>query len=412
MATIRFLYRSKRDKAPLKMRLRHLVTYPDGSSKNFQPEIDSGIEVLKSEAASNNYTKEISRKLEDIEEFILNAFNVKQSETFEPTKQWLQNTYNDFNNKKEHSDIHRLVDWIDSYKSYLELNSKSKNRIKAFPSYKQKIIEYDASIEMHELSNNKMEAMYSYLVTDLKHAKSTARRFMRDIMAVGRFAQARGAELGENFHLYKLEKMSKAQKAKETLKPIVLTADEIEAIYNLELNTPYLENVRKWMLLAIYTAQRGEDVMNSIREENFIYKNGKLFIEFTQSKTGEEMSIPALKRVREIYESGSMPHPISLAKFNKYLKEVCKEAKINDEIEHKKIEVVKVKGKKVNRKILGKRSKYEYLASHGFRRTFCTLYYGKKPNVEIMKISGHRTEREFLKYIGKTEKNYDNWKDE
>ena len=44
--------------------------------------------------------------------------------------------------------------------------------------------------------------------------------------------------------------------------------------------------------------------------------------------------------------------------------------------------------------------KFELIASHTCRRSFCTNEYLKgTPALFIMKISGHRTERNFLKYI-------------
>ena len=266
---------------------------------------------------------------------------------------------------------------------------------------------------MHELSANKLGEIYSYLANDLKHKKTTIQKLITDLISVGKFATLRGSELGTHFLLYKVPTETKAQKAKESLKPVVLTENEIDAIYNLELTKPYLINTRKWMLLAIYTAQRGSDALRTIKNENFKLIDDKLHIELTQSKVGHHMNIPALKRVKEIYESGEMPHAISLSNFNKYIKEVCKEAGIVDEITHEKSIYSIVKDKKVKRKKIVTLPKYEFIASHTFRRTFCTVYYQKGMKVrEIMKISGHKTERVFLKYIGETDVDYSAWADE
>jgi len=44
--------------------------------------------------------------------------------------------------------------------------------------------------------------------------------------------------------------------------------------------------------------------------------------------------------------------------------------------------------------------KYQLIASHTCRRSFCTNEYLKgTPPLFIMKISGHRSEKNFLKYI-------------
>ena len=43
---------------------------------------------------------------------------------------------------------------------------------------------------------------------------------------------------------------------------------------------------------------------------------------------------------------------------------------------------------------------WETVSSHTARRSFCTnLYLDGFPTIDIMKISGHRTEKSFMKYI-------------
>ena len=44
--------------------------------------------------------------------------------------------------------------------------------------------------------------------------------------------------------------------------------------------------------------------------------------------------------------------------------------------------------------------KYKLIKTHTARRTGCTLMYlAGIPTIDIMKVSGHKTEKEFLKYI-------------
>ncbi len=72
-------------------------------------------------------------------------------------------------------------------------------------------------------------------------------------------------------------------------------------------------------------------------------------------------------------------------KFNKYIKEAFKEA-----------------GFTMTGRLLKAPDKplYEAIASHTCRRSFCTnLYNEGVPPVVIMKISSHKTETSFLKYI-------------
>ena len=412
MASINFDYRSKKPSGKVTMRLRHHITFEDGKRKNYQIEIKVDVIVDRDEFKAGRIAKINKRELEDIEEYVLNAFRSKKERYFKPTKQWLQNTYNDFNNQTT-SSSHLLLGWIDKFIKYQIFNKRSKNTIQNIGTLKNKVKDFDSTLEMHELDIQKLDEFYSFLIIERKHMESTAKKIMSELKNVGRYAKIRGADIDSSFFDYKNPKKTNSQKGKSELKPIVLSQEEIDAIYNLKLTTPHLVNVRKWIILAIYTAQRGGDVMKYIVKKNFIEKEGKLFIDFTQDKTGNYMEMmPALKRVKEIYRSGDMPHPISLDRFNEYLKKVCKLAGIDNIIEHyKKVDMV-IDGKTVQRKELVKAEKCEFLSSHGFRRTFCTLYYGKMPNEEIMKMSGHKTEKEFLKYIGKKDVDYSKWENE
>ena len=87
-----------------------------------------------------------------------------------------------------------------------------------------------------------------------------------------------------------------------------------------------------------------------------------------------------------------MPDIISNQKFNDYIKEVGKLAGINDN------EVItKTIGGKLTSESLPKN---ELISSHTGRRSFCTNMYKRGlPTLMIMSISGHKTEKSFLKYI-------------
>ncbi|KPK87356.1 MAG: hypothetical protein AMS27_02670 [Bacteroides sp. SM23_62_1] len=78
--------------------------------------------------------------------------------------------------------------------------------------------------------------------------------------------------------------------------------------------------------------------------------------------------------------------------FNKLIKDIAKEARIDEEI----IITQKRGAERIDKTF----KKFELIASHTCRRSFCTNEYLKgTPALFIMKISGHRTERNFLKYI-------------
>ncbi len=77
---------------------------------------------------------------------------------------------------------------------------------------------------------------------------------------------------------------------------------------------------------------------------------------------------------------------------NDYLKELCRLAGLTDAVE-----VSRTKGGRKETRYL---EKCEMVTTHTARRSFATnAFLAKVPTVSIMKITGHRSEAVFLRYI-------------
>jgi integrase len=57
--------------------------------------------------------------------------------------------------------------------------------------------------------------------------------------------------------------------------------------------------------------------------------------------------------------------------------------------------------KKTKRREIGEYEKWRLIGTHVCRRSFASNYYNKIPTGLLMQITGHSTEKMFLKYIGK-----------
>ena len=176
----------------------------------------------------------------------------------------------------------------------------------------------------------------------------------------------------------------------EEVENIYLKEDEIESIYDLDLSEDKeRERIRDLFVLGCYTGLRYSDLSN-IKPANI---KGD-FIHLRQGKTMNHIVIPLNETAKKIiikYDSG-IPEGIHMNDFNKLIKGIAKEAGIDEEI----IITQKRSAKRIEKTY----KKYELIASHTCRRSFCTNEYLKgTPTLFIMKISGHRTERNFLKYI-------------
>jgi integrase len=178
---------------------------------------------------------------------------------------------------------------------------------------------------------------------------------------------------------------------------IYLTGEEIELISQTEFKHDYLDNARDWLIISCETGQRVSDFMRF--RSNMIRYEGKVpLIEFTQVKTGKIMAIPLSKRVRAILEKrdGDFPRQITDQRYNEFIKEVCKLAGINKDVQGSKI------ARESKRKETGIFPKYELVTSHIGRRSFATNNYGYIPTSLLINVTGHTTESMFLEYIGKT----------
>lgn len=178
----------------------------------------------------------------------------------------------------------------------------------------------------------------------------------------------------------------------EQVDKIYLSQQEIAKIYELDLSgKEKLQKVRDLFVIACFTGLRFTDLME-VKAENII--NGGKQIRIRTEKTGEVVVIPIHRFVREILTkyNGGLPPVISNQKMNEYLKEIGELAEIDDTVKF----AITRGGKTVHEL----EKKYDLITVHTARRSFATnAYLMDIPAISIMKITGHRTEKSFLKYI-------------
>lgn len=187
---------------------------------------------------------------------------------------------------------------------------------------------------------------------------------------------------------------SKFATLSEDIEKIYLTESELEKIYALDLSgTKSLDRVRDLFLVGCYTCLRFSDFIN-LKPEN-IYTNDKgTFLKIKTSKTGELVVLPIHWIVSAILKkyNYNLPRSISNQKMNDYLKEIGQKAKIEETVSITKFEG----GLKTTKSL----PKYKLIATHTARRSGSTnMYLAGIPAISIMKITGHKTEKAFMRYI-------------
>jgi len=183
----------------------------------------------------------------------------------------------------------------------------------------------------------------------------------------------------------------------EDIDTIYLNEDELQQLKDTDLSKiAHLDRVRDWFLLLAWTGCRFSDLekitKSDIKDET---------ITFRQQKTNTKVVIPLHPIVIEVLEKYdySLPEAITNQKFNEYIKTACQIA----EIKSKETTTRTVGGKLVTEQF----EKWEHVSTHTGRRSFCTNMYKRGlPTLTIMKISGHKTEKSFLKYIKVTEQEH------
>ena len=116
-----------------------------------------------------------------------------------------------------------------------------------------------------------------------------------------------------------------------------------------------------------------------------------------QQKTGNHVVIPIRPELQAILDKYENRLPKAYEqKVNKFIKEVAREAGITEKIEVSYVE----NGEKKTHLV----DKCDLVKTHTARRSGATnMYLAGIPTIAIMKITGHKTEKEFMKYIKITE---------
>lgn len=409
MATVNFLYRSKKEKSVLIVRLlfRHNETdYAIGAKTKYEVSSQYWKKFHKQKRPRDieiaNKQVKVNTELSKIENHILDSFNSSNPKHVD--KNWLIRTLDSYYNPKNKAETPlELIDYIDFY-----INSKrndlsttsirkinvTKHKLQRFEEYRKRIIlikEVDLNFKV-EFEDYCLEQLY---------AKNTITREIRFIKTLCNHAKYNGIETS-----YQLEKIQSKYIKTEN---IYLTLDDINKIESKHIEEPHLSNAKDWLLISCHTGQRVSDFLrftrDMVRFENNKEGVSKPFIEFTQMKTGKDMIIPLSPKVMKILgkRNGEFPDKVSDQKYNRHIKDVCKLAELTEIVKgQKKVETKK--GSKIFRKIEGEYEKWELVSSHIGRRSFATNYYGKIPTSFLINVTGHSSEKLFLSYIGKSNK--------
>ena len=161
-------------------------------------------------------------------------------------------------------------------------------------------------------------------------------------------------------------------------------------LFELDLtNKPRLDRIRDLFLIGAWTGCRYSD-FHQVNPKNIRGQD----IEIRQHKGDGTVMVPLHPVVSAILNkhNNDLPRVLTNKCLNKYLKELGQLAGLNEPF-HK---TMTIGGIRTTKEYLT----WELIKAHTARRSFATnLYKSGFPSISIMKITGHKTETEFLKYI-------------
>lgn len=183
---------------------------------------------------------------------------------------------------------------------------------------------------------------------------------------------------------------------------IALTEHELMTLYHLDLKSaPSLEKVRDLFLIGCYTAIRFSDYSKVNYSNIQRVSDGSEFddiLVIKTEKTGKIVSIPVLPVVDSILQKydGNLPKPYPNQVMNRHLKEIGKKACFLSTVKVASY----VKGQLMEKEM----AKWEMISTHTARRTGATLIYNLTNDIYLcMSLTGHKSEKQFQKYIRNTE---------
>ena len=230
-----------------------------------------------------------------------------------------------------------------------------------------------------------------YLMSGCNYSPNTVGKHIKNLKAFMNEATERGLNTNQTF------KSKKFKVESEDADNIYLTESELDRMRELDLsNNLRLDKARDLFLIGCYTGLRFSD-FSQLTKSNLTQFEGTECITLKTQKTGEKVTIPLRIQAKAIlskYENTltGFPLPIANQNLNYYIKEIGEMAGIT--------ELVLQYITKGRLKTEVERPKFELIGTHTARRSFATnAFLSGLDSVNIMKITGHRSNKTFLKYI-------------
>lgn len=410
MAIVSYRIRGAKDSVAIKIRFR--------IGNEVEYEISTGIEIQRKDWSSKkqkigdkvnaSYRFIVNSKLNNLKTFILDEYYKDNVEGKNLSRKWFKRKVYTYLGKIDNEEYNADIYYSSFVKRHIQESKNRDNRftgkklsLRTLQSYEttlRKLKDYenkkDIKLKIIDINLSFHSKFIYYLNNNFKLNSNTIGGYIDNLKLFCRSAELKGLEI--NIEVKSRDFYSPQNQTND----IYLNEDEINKIFHLDLSkSDRLSNARDWLIIGVWTGLRVSDLLK-LKKFNLIDE----YIHVTTFKTNTPVVIPVHIQIKKLLKNknGLFPRIISDQKFNVYIKEVCKIAKLNILTRGDKISPIDLNGKTLYRKVNGLFPKYELVSSHICRRSFATNLYGKINTYSIMQITGHKSERQFLEYIKTT----------
>ena len=332
---------------------------------------------------------EFNARLKDIEDTAFNILRRLQNDGTEPTNDILKKEFDIiWKDAKDMTDATpEYMEFMQYVDHFINTSNRREGTKKSYRRSYRDYLEYEDSRKL-KLTFDKIDIdFYNDFIKFLKgkqYAPNTIGTRIKNLKTFLSSAKEVGLSVNDDF------KKKAFAKPREETDAIYLNETELMTMYSLDLSKALrLDRARDFFLIGAYTGLRFSD-LSHLNKDNITDET----ITVKTIKTGTPVVIPLHNIVRSIlskYEN-ILPKVPSNQKFNDYIKEIAKLAKIKDP--------VKVEQTRGDLTVKTSVPKHQLATSHTARRSFATnAFLADMPAISIMKITGHKTESAFMKYI-------------
>ena len=375
------------------------ITYPTGQSINpkfwdFKNQYAKQSKKFYGYSEFNTILDNIENKAKDVYRVFLNDNQLK-----EPTKKEYKDLLDIVFSKNAKVEV-QLIEFITLFmqqsKTRISKVGKpiSASTIRIYGNVRDILIEFQEKkkfrIDFDTIDLDFYYAFLEFMTIEKNYSTNTIGKYIRNLKTIMYEAYERKLTNNDAF------KSKKFIADSEEVDSIYLDYSELDKLFALDLTSkPKLENARDLFLVYCFTGLRYEDA-TKLKYEQVQGDTISLRMHKTQDKVVVPFSHRITRSIRDKYKditTNSLPRIISNAKLNLYIKEVC--SLLPSLL--LEIELTKTKGGK---ELILKQEKYKFVTVHTARRSFATnLMLDEIPVPSIMRVTGHKTESAFWKYI-------------